>query len=77
MLLAVNFIKKEILKDVNFNNIKEDRFKTGRVSMTLFTPLKNETASKNAIVPFILNHAGIIQTYKAFTRSWMNFTVLQ
>lgn len=55
MLLAVNFIKKEILKDVNFNNIKEDRFKTGRVSMTLFTPLKNETASKNAIVPFILS----------------------
>ena len=55
MLLAVNFIKKEILKDVNFNNIKEDRFKTGRVSITLFTPLKNETASKNAIVPFILS----------------------
>lgn len=51
----MNFIRKKICDGVNFSNIKDTRFKTGRISITVFLPLEKEDASKNAIVPFLLS----------------------
>jgi len=51
----LNFIRRKICDGVNFSNIKDTRFKTGRISLTAFTPLEKESVSKNAILPFLLS----------------------
>lgn len=52
MTLAPKKIK--IQDGVNFTVIKDDRFKTSRLSISMFLPLSEETASENAIIPFLL-----------------------
>ncbi|MDR1254050.1 MAG: insulinase family protein [Oscillospiraceae bacterium] len=47
----------QICEGVNFNSIRETRFKTGRISITMFLPLANETASQSAILPFLLTRS--------------------
>ena len=51
----MNFVRRKICDGVNFSNIKDTRFKTGRISITAFLPLEKESVSKNAILPFLLS----------------------
>lgn len=50
---------------MNFNVIKDDRFKTGRASITIFRPLKNVEVCANAVLPFYLSKS--CSKYKNFT----------
>lgn len=43
-----------ILPDVVLTCLTTDKFKTGCLSINLLTPLSRETASKNALIPFVL-----------------------
>ena len=52
----IDFKKETICDHVHFNSIHDDRFKTGRISATVFLPLSEDTASKNAILPFMLKN---------------------
>lgn len=52
-----NFSHYEISNGVNFNVIKDERFKTGRISVNMFLPLDEETASKYALLPFVLTNS--------------------
>ena len=49
-------VKKEykICSGVNLTCIPSKKFKTVKLSFTMFTPLNSETASKNAIIPELL-----------------------
>lgn len=55
----------KISEGVTFNVIKDDRFKTGRVSILMYLPLTKETASVNAILPFLLTKS--CRLYPDFT----------
>ncbi len=55
----------EICKEVNFDVIKDERFKTGRISVTMFLPLNKLTASVYALLPFVLTHS--CRKYPDFT----------
>ena len=57
----------EISNGVNFNAIKDERFKTGRISVTMFLPLDGKTASSYALLPFVLTNS---------CRKYPNFTSL-
>lgn len=46
--------KINIQDGVNFTVIKDDRFKTGRISVSMFVPLDETTVSQNAILPYIM-----------------------
>ncbi len=59
------FSRLEIAPGVSFNAIKDDRFKTGRISVTLFLPLEKETASVYAVLPFVLTNS--CRKYPDFT----------
>ncbi len=50
-----NLISHRICDGVNFNAIKDTRFKTERISVNMFLPLDEKTAAKNAILPFLLS----------------------
>lgn len=52
-----NFSHYEISSGVNFNVIKDERFKTGRISVNMFLPLDEKTASKYALLPFVLTNS--------------------
>lgn len=52
---AIN--RQEIASGVFFNRIDDDRFKTGRISVTLLTPLKEETAAQNALLAQVLTRS--------------------
>lgn len=52
-----NVKKLEICNGVNFLSIKDTRFKTTRISVTMILPLSPETASINAIIPLILSRS--------------------
>ena len=43
-----------IMPDVVLTCLNTDKFKTGCLSLNLLTPLSRETASKNALIPFVL-----------------------
>lgn len=43
-----------ILPDVILTCLQTDKFKTGCLSLNLLCPLSRETASKNALIPFVL-----------------------
>ena len=64
-MMERNFSRCEISKGVNFNVIKDSRFKTGRISVTMFLPLDNKTASVYALLPFVLTNS--CQKYPDFT----------
>lgn len=48
------FIRETILYGVELTYINTDKFKTGYLSACLNMPLKKATASKNAVLPFVL-----------------------
>lgn len=49
-----DIVRKKIAEGVYFNSIKDNRFKTVKISATMFVPLKKETASENALIPMLL-----------------------
>lgn len=49
--------RENIAGDVYFNSIKDDRFKTMRISATMFMPLKKETAAANSLLPMLLSRS--------------------
>lgn len=53
----INLKKTNICDGVNFTCINDNRFKTSRISATMFMPLTSSTASTNAILPFILSRS--------------------
>lgn len=55
----------EISEGINLNVIKDDRFKTGRISIAMYTPLEKNNVSKNAILPFLLTKS--CKMYPDFT----------
>ena len=60
-----NFSHCEISTGVNFNAIKDERFKTGRISVNMFLPLDEKTASVYALLPFVLTNS--CRKYPDFT----------
>lgn len=59
-------IQREKLCDgVFFSSIREERFKTGRISATLLLPLRAETAAANSILPYLLRRS--CREYPDFT----------
>lgn len=60
-----NINRRELCNGVNFSSIKDDRFKTARISITMFLPLKAETASSYAMVPQIITRT--CEKYPDFT----------
>ncbi len=60
-----SFSRFEIDNGINFNVIKDQRFKTGRISVTSFLPLDSENVSAYAILPFVLSHS--CRKYPDFT----------
>lgn len=52
-----DIIQQNIAKGVTFSNIKDDRFKTVKISATMFLPLNKETAAANAILPMLLTRS--------------------
>lgn len=61
-----NISKRSIADGVNFINIKDSRFKTSKLSFNMFMPLKDDTVSANAILPFILRRS--CKKYPNFTQ---------
>ncbi len=54
----MSFTKRiEICEGVNFTYIPEKKFKTTRLSFSMFTPLSEKYVSKNAILPNLLAHS--------------------
>ncbi len=60
-----NFSHYEISNGVNFNAIKDERFKTGRISVNMFLPLDSKTASSYALLSFVLTNS--CRKYPDFT----------
>lgn len=50
-----NFIEYNLGDGINFNVLKDSRFKTGRLSVNIFYTLDKKTVSANAILPFLLS----------------------
>lgn len=46
--------RSEIMPGVWLNHLKSDKFKTACISITLLTQLQRDTASLNALIPFVL-----------------------
>ena len=59
------FERQTICDGVHFSSIRDDRFKTGRISATLLLPLCEDTAAANSILPFILRRS--CRDYPDFT----------
>ncbi len=49
--------RSEICRGVNFTYIPEKKFKTTRLSFSMFTPLSEENVSKNAVLSSLLAHS--------------------
>lgn len=58
--------RSKIADKVNFNFIKESRFKTMRISVTAFLPLNAEDASKNALMSLVMTRS--CEKYPDFTQ---------
>lgn len=52
-----DFIRREICEGVAFNSIADDRFKIGRLSVTLLVPLNRRTAAANALLACVLTRS--------------------
>lgn len=57
--------RKEIAKSVFFNSIKDNRFKTMKITANLVVPLTKENASANALLCGVLSHS--CKAYPDFT----------
>ena len=49
--------RKQIANGVYFNAVVDTRFKTGRISVTMFVPLLEDVASANALLPQVLTRS--------------------
>ncbi len=49
--------QRAVCSGVNFRSIRDDRFKTIRMSVHFLWPLAKETVSENSILPFLLSRA--------------------
>ncbi len=58
-------IRKQIAENIAFNAVKESRFKTMRISVTAYLPLKKETASVNALMSLVMTRS--CEKYPDFT----------
>ncbi len=54
MNLAIKYIREKICDGIHYNSIINQRQKTNTIFIHLITELKSDTASKNAIIPYIL-----------------------
>lgn len=54
MFILENFNRVKIAEGVHFNTIKDDRFNTSRLCVSLLVPIEREKISANSIVPFLL-----------------------
>lgn len=50
-------VRKSIANGVSFNSIKEERFKTAKISVTMFVPLNKKTAAAYALLPSVLSYS--------------------
>ncbi len=55
-------VRREILPGVWLNALKNDKFKTGCLSINLLTQLDRETASQNALIPYVLRRGSRYHT---------------
>lgn len=62
-MTAIN--RKEIAEGVFFNSIRDNRFKTMKITTNLIVPLTNENASANALLCGVLSHS--CKEYPDFT----------
>lgn len=58
--------QRAVCSGVNFQSIRDDRFKTIRMSVHFLWPLSKETVSANSILPFLLTRAS--RKYPDFTK---------
>ncbi|MFU0833417.1 MAG: Insulinase family protein [Oscillospiraceae bacterium] len=58
--------QRAVCDGVNFRSIRDDRFKTIRMSVHFLYPLAKETVSANSILPFLLSRAS--RKYPDFTK---------
>ena len=58
--------RRAVCEGVNFRSLRSDRYKTMLISVNFFLPLKQKTASANAILPFLLTRAS--RQYPDFTK---------
>jgi predicted Zn-dependent peptidase len=58
--------QRTVCSGVNFSSIRDDRFKTIRMSVHFLWPLAKETVSANSILPFLLSRAS--RKYPDFTK---------
>ena len=58
--------QRPVCGGVNFRSIRDDRFKTVRMSVHFLWPLAEKTVSANAILPFLLSRAS--RRYPDFTK---------
>ncbi|MCH5296647.1 MAG: insulinase family protein [Ruminococcus sp.] len=63
MMTAIN--RNEIAKGVFFNSIKDNRFKTMKITANMIVPLTKENASANALLCGVLSHS--CKAYPDFT----------
>lgn len=62
----MNKLNRQTISDgVYFNSVHDGRFKTMRISATIFVPLQNETAAENALVSQLLTRC--CEEYPDFT----------
>lgn len=52
-----NIVRKSIANGVSFNSINEERFKTAKISVTMFVPLSKDTAPAYCLLPSVLAHS--------------------
>lgn len=55
-------VRKEILPGVHLTALRSDKFKTGCLSVSLLTQLERESASMNAVIPFVLRRGSRYHT---------------
>lgn len=65
--------QEQLAEGVGFLPIKDTRFKTARLSVGMFLPLREETAAANAILPELMTHAteqepNIIAVHRTLSR---------
>ncbi|MEE1055738.1 MAG: pitrilysin family protein [Acutalibacteraceae bacterium] len=52
-----SIVRKSIANGVSFNSIKEERFKTAKISVTMFVPLNKKTAAAYTLLPSVLAYS--------------------
>ena len=55
--MTKNITRIPICDGVTFHSIGEKRFKTGRLTAAMLLPLSAETASANAVLPYLLRRS--------------------